>query len=213
MDNKELIQIYKTLQEKRRMPCPRCGHDTMLDGCRNALSRHEDIYICPCCGTDEAVLDMKGIVLVLDDWYAVKRIMGDPVIDVTANEDITKKSYYLEARKRFNITGQTIDDIMASALEGGITYWCNRAEIVESTYFGEYASDQISRGGSLRLYDAEEDKQHILTLTNFLKGVSLYVANGPEEIIYNGEVDASEVDALVADAIVQYALFDDVIYG
>ena len=213
MDNKELIQIYKTLQEKRRMPCPRCGHDTMLDGCRNALSRHEDIYICPRCGTDEAKLDINGIVLALDDWYAVKRIMGDPVIDVTANEDITKKSYYLEARKRFNITGQTIDDIMSAALEGGINYWCNYVETVESVCFGDYVSEHISRSGSLRLYDSEEDKQYILTLTKFLKGVSLYVANGPDAIIYNGEVDASEVDALVADAIVQYALFDDVIYG
>ena len=43
---------------------------------------------------------------------------------------------------------------MATALDGGITYWCNKAEVIGG-YLGEYASDQISRGGKLKLYDYE----------------------------------------------------------
>lgn len=41
------------------------------------------------------------------------------------------------------VTGEDIDDIMASALEGGITYWCDRAK-VDGNSLGEYASEQIS---------------------------------------------------------------------
>lgn len=48
------------------------------------------------------------------------------------------------------LTQQDIDDIMASALDGGICYWCRMAEVV-GEYLGEYASDQISLGGSLIL--------------------------------------------------------------
>ena len=44
-------------------------------------------------------------------------------------------------RVNFNVvvSGEDIDDIMCSALEGGINYWCGKAE-VDGKYLGEYAS-------------------------------------------------------------------------
>ena len=33
--------------------------------------------------------------------------------------------------KRVIVTEEDIDDIMCSALEGGITYWCNAAKVLE----------------------------------------------------------------------------------
>ena len=59
---------------------------------------------------------------------------------------------------------------MCTALEGGINYWCCKAEVV-GEYLGEYASEQISRGGELKLYDAEEDEVYTLTLDKLLKGI------------------------------------------
>ena len=53
------------------------------------------------------------------------------------------------------VRNEDIDDIMVSALEGGINYWCRKAE-VKGGYLGEYASDQISRGGELILHDTED---------------------------------------------------------
>ena len=44
------------------------------------------------------------------------------------------------------VSNEDIDDIMVSALEGGINYWCRKAE-VKGEYLREYASDQISSGG------------------------------------------------------------------
>ncbi len=119
----------------------------------------------------------------------------------------------------FNVVvrDEDIDDIMVSALEGGITYWCNRAEVV-GEYLGEYASEQISRGGTLRLYDIEEGDYKELTKEKFLKGLRLYLSRPKagdflEFVDRELRIDPGYVDAEAADCIIQYAIFGDVIYG
>ena len=42
------------------------------------------------------------------------------------------------------VTQEDIDDIMVSALEGGINYWCDKAK-VDGHSLGEYATDKIGR--------------------------------------------------------------------
>ncbi len=130
-------------------------------------------------------------------------------------------------KKTFNITDEQLDDIMCAALEGGITYWCDEAKVV-GDYLGEYVHEQIARGGQLILSDSEEGKTYELNKEKLLKGLELYLTNGGDaetasrEIVDTAEVavptyeytiDTCEVDAAVADEIVQYALFGDVIYG
>lgn len=68
---KTLIESLKPLQlERRHFPCPRCGLDRMdrENPTRNALSRYADVYICDECGTEEALSDMLGIRLPLNEW-------------------------------------------------------------------------------------------------------------------------------------------------
>ena len=130
-------------------------------------------------------------------------------------------------KKTFNITDEQLDEIMCTALEGGITYWCDEAKVV-GDYLGEYAHEQIARGGQLILSDSEEGKTYELNKEKLLKGLELYLTNGGDaeiasrEIVDTAEVaaatyeytiDTCEVDAVVADEIVQYGLFGDVIYG
>ncbi|MEY8312911.1 hypothetical protein AALA61_13170 [Oscillospiraceae bacterium 42-9] len=60
MKQKECINKYRTLQDYSflNMPCPRCGKQTMKAIlAENALGRHEEIYVCPDCGTEEALED------------------------------------------------------------------------------------------------------------------------------------------------------------
>lgn len=102
---------------------------------------------------------------------------------------------------------QVIDDLMTTALEGGINYWCCKAEVIESDYYGEYASDQISRGGSLRLYDAETDDTWVLNLDKLVHGI---IRAGQEGYVLS---DLEDADAADADAIVQCGLFDDIVFG
>lgn len=111
------------------------------------------------------------------------------------------------------LSEQDIDDIMVSALEGGINYWCWKAEVV-GEYLGDYASEQISRGGSLKLYDMESGEKLWLNREKFLNGFKLWFeSNGDRYSVIDGnEVDTSRIDGVTADEIIQFAVFDDVIY-
>ena len=126
-----------------------------------------------------------------------------------------EKKFELNINTKLNVTQEDIDDIMCTALEGGINYWCNKAEVV-GEYLGEYGHEQIARGGKLKLYDSEEDEVYELTLEKILNGIKLAVEQGyyHEYGWCNGHmIDTCQVDSLVADVIVQLALFEDVIYG
>lgn len=107
---------------------------------------------------------------------------------------------------------QDIDDIICTALEGGINYWCDRVE-VEGEYLGEFASDQISRGGTLILHDSEKLYRYKLTLDKVLKGLETYIRERGLAVIYDIDIETIDIDAEDADAIIQYALFGEIIYG
>lgn len=115
------------------------------------------------------------------------------------------------------VTDQDIDDIMVTALEGGICHWCKEAVPV-GDYLGDYASDQISRGGSLMLRAANCDSTLELTKYKLLNGIKMYIQkNHNPEILdaFDGaiELDTCCIDAVVSDMIIQYALFEDIVYG
>lgn len=115
------------------------------------------------------------------------------------------------------VTQEDIDDIMAGALEGGINYWCGETEVV-GNYLGEYASEQISRGGQLILHDIEEDETYTLDREKFMKGLKMYFEKPHpydilEEIDNKLKIDTCNADGTVCDMIIQYALFDDIVFG
>lgn len=120
------------------------------------------------------------------------------------------------------VTPEDIDDIMCTALEGGITYWCNRAKVV-GDYLGEYGHEQIARGGELEMhvvepFDEEDTEWYTLTKEKLLKGLEAYLKEPRhgdflEFVDHELKLDTCNVDANVADSIVQYALFGEEIYG
>lgn len=126
-----------------------------------------------------------------------------------------EKKHEVRAEIRVELTQQDIDDIMVGALEGGINYWCDEAAVEGGEYLGKYASDQISRGGTLLLHDTDEDAYRKLDLEKFLKGFKLWLENGGDQYgaVQGHEVDCCNIDAGCADEIVQYALFGEVVYG
>lgn len=125
---------------------------------------------------------------------------------------MNEKRFTVRPQIEVNLTQQDVDDIMVAALEGGINYWCREAEVV-GEYLGEYASDQISRGGVLILHDAESPDEWELTLGKFLNGVKLYFEEGCHVQVNDGRIDAGDIDANDADCIVQFALFEKVVFG
>lgn len=125
---------------------------------------------------------------------------------------MSNKMFTIRPQIEIKLTQQDIDDIMVTALEGGINYWCRKAEVV-GEYLGEYASEQISHGGTLILHDAESPDKWELTLEKFLNGVKLYFEEGCHVHVEDGRIDPCDVDANDADCIVQLALFEEVVFG
>ena len=116
------------------------------------------------------------------------------------------------------LTTQDIDDIMVSALEGGINYWVGEAEVVEEKRVAYWGHEQIARGGCLMLHDIEDhDTVWELNLEKFLKGFQLWLEKGYDWYdavdVVSGVVDCCQIDAGCADNIIQLALFGEIQFG
>lgn len=118
--------------------------------------------------------------------------------------------------KNLEFTDENIDDLVVTAFEGGIDYWCGEVKVKEGSMYVEdydkleYASDAISKGGTLILFDAESEETWELTLEKIIHGIKCYCEK-------NSYTDADDLmdnyDAGTADAIIQYALFDEIVFG
>lgn len=115
-----------------------------------------------------------------------------------------------EIEKTITLTREDVDDIMCGALEGGITYWCCYAEPKDKIDFDEikveYLHEIITKGYSILLHDSESDEVYELNLEKLCNGIKAYYNDNPN-------ITVDEMDAMSYDSIVQYALFDKIIYG
>ena len=129
------------------------------------------------------------------------------------------------------VTDEMLDDVMVTALEGGINYWAEKQTLKNNDYKGaDYASHAISRGAEMRVHLREDclfeesrqvksdphneayrnkkayRKIYKLNKELLLQGCQKYVDRGKK-------FDTSYMDADDADLILQYSLFGDVIFG
>lgn len=114
------------------------------------------------------------------------------------------------------INQEDVDDIMSAALDSYyLQSWCSEVNVV-GRYLGEYASEQISRGGEIWFYDIEDESYYGLTLDNFQKGLEMYLSENDPVVDANGTdaiIDVTMIDEVAADMIIQYALFGEIVYG
>lgn len=117
----------------------------------------------------------------------------------------------IEITRKFEVTEEDINHLMVAAFEGGINYWCGRVEIVDDPADKDCASEIIAHGGTLRLYDAETDDTWLMKRDNVLNGIKIMLE---DERFFTSFDDLMENhDADTADAIVQYALFEEIVFG
>ena len=129
---------------------------------------------------------------------------------------MSEKKFEVRVEINVSLSEENIDDIMVSALEGGINYWCREAEVIEEKRRGDWGHEQIARGGILILHDAESSDKWELNLEKFLNGVKLWIQNGDDRygaLQKDRTLDTGEIDSEMADMIIQYALFGEVIFG
>ena len=117
----------------------------------------------------------------------------------------------MEIIKKLEITEQDLADLMVTAFEGGINYWCGKVEIHKNPANKDWASDVVAWDGQLALWDVEDPNEvWWLTREKLLKGVSKAMDHFEYATV---EQMMDEHDATTADVIVQYALFDEIVFG
>lgn len=103
------------------------------------------------------------------------------------------------------VSNQRLADLLCSAVESGSHYWAMFDEL-ERTDKLDYLS--------VRVHDMEEpsNPSRVVTLADMARGLTLCLQN---DIYCNHACDflRERGDAITADVILQFALFEDVIYG
>lgn len=125
-------------------------------------------------------------------------------------------------KKKVIINQEDIDDIMCTALEGGITYWCKHAESTINDMEWRDANnvhwlhEVISRGGEIILTD-EDNVKYKLTLHHFMTGLQKLIDESEEYYLEETQegytLDTSMIDADIADLIIQYAIFGELVFS
>lgn len=124
---------------------------------------------------------------------------------------------------------QTLDDIVVTALEGGIGWWAclddttpewdpDLCDVPKS----EYAARLIANGGEIQLFDETGDwgkddepqcpwKVDAETIT---RGIRMYLeSESGTNILSDGELDLAKIDADVASDIFQFGIFGECVFG
>ena len=114
-------------------------------------------------------------------------------------------------------TDEEMEDIVITALEGGIGYWAcldNTAKEFDDEpddiSTSEWCWRLLKEGKSLRFLDAEDTEEGevwFLTLPMLLNGIKL----SSEQGFWDGDIDS--MDANDADIVFQLAMFGQVVYG
>ena len=118
----------------------------------------------------------------------------------------------MEITTKIKISDQFIDDVISTAFEGGINYWCEKAEPADEKSRNlheesNYLSSIVSKGGSILLYMDDGDSQ-ILTLAKLKRGLQI----GFEKGYFETDIE-NTYDADTADMIIQFAVFGDLVYS
>ena len=87
-----LLDLKARQEAGEKMPCPRCGRDTMKPVMvTNALSRHADgVFICDDCGSAEAMLDFMRNPLPLECWTLFRDGEGTADFKAVPGEEAMK---------------------------------------------------------------------------------------------------------------------------
>lgn len=129
------------------------------------------------------------------------------------------KTYDLKIVETVELTEEDILDILCACIEGGSNYWAqiqNYGEewdkieeiLPEDHTIEDHIMALWRNGYSLTILDVEEDEFYHISFEKFLDAIKRVIDGG----IWDGD-DVCDVDGEIGDCIMQYAAFDEIIYG
>lgn len=194
------------------LPCPRCGNMRMYSNLyENAFSRRCILYICPHCGSQETLEDYHRVEedkLPLAGWFLFKTVFGQPYEEKQDNGN-----FAFDATQPVTVTTKDVETILVTALEGhAVLAWCGSVELEDP--LGDYVSEHVARGGEATIITVDGDKVY-LNAAKLVHGLHQWFLEGYDTkgVVNDGEIDTSEIDGETADAILQYAVFGELVYG
>jgi len=126
-----------------------------------------------------------------------------------------------------NLEEEFVEDILVTVLEGGSNYWIKDIRInhpggakPKGVPSSIWASQALINDGSV-IFKTGEEKTETLTIGAFHNGLLVWAEHHPRQVAsaifvecgMTPTLDASNLDANDADAILQYALFGKLVYG
>jgi hypothetical protein len=109
---------------------------------------------------------------------------------------------------------EDIADLLTTALEQGIGYWCDnivRATGTRTDIAKRYVPLQDD-GGTLRFQEYETGKLYDMNFDTIKKGLALMAEKSPK-LFSEFMSEGGGADCTVADVFVQYCLFGEIVYG
>ena len=110
---------------------------------------------------------------------------------------------------------QFLEDIIVTALEGGSNYWIDSIKYISDSPQGMPKSiwvfNQLKDGNTITIY-LEDDDRAFLTMRKLHMGVREYFSDS-KKLIGGLTLDAADYDAYMADCVLQYAVFGELVYG
>ena len=109
----------------------------------------------------------------------------------------------MQIQYKLQLTEQELDDLLITAIEGGINYW---AEVL--SYHKDESGWQTAK---IIDHDGEFTEYHTINHDTIRLGVDRLCASKYEWHVTDLVND--NADATTADVIVQLAIFDEIVYG
>jgi len=134
----------------------------------------------------------------------------------------TDDEYLITIQQDVVITVEDLMDIMDAA-GYGINGWAD-AILHVGEWLGDDTCEHLANGGKVKICLREPiekggKRSYEMDKEMLLKGIKMYLDDDdkPYEILYNNgvrtEIDTGDVDAVVADMMVQYALFGEIVFA
>jgi hypothetical protein len=144
-----------------------------------------------------------------------------------------KHSFELSVEIKYD--DQFLEDILVTAFEGGSNYWIDHIEYItqakkpKDAARSEWAFQVIKNGGEVGIYVINESGEPVdpnegfapLHISDLICGVQKFVKDAHKRNSLNCvgmfdsdlNLDAGNFDADMADCVLQFALFGEVVYG
>jgi len=136
--------------------------------------------------------------------------------DEWKNNENQKYTMKIELEVKYD--DQFLEDVIVIALEGGSNYWieCIKVKDFENSNpknvpLSEWIFNQLKNDKIIVIY-LEHDQRAYLTMRKLKYGIKKYFSDS-SKLIGGLTLDAGDYDADMADCVLQYAVFDELVYG